>query len=74
MTLPKALRESLSIEAGDYLEIDFGTGGEAALRKLEAPGSSSGILKHLAKAKPVSVEEMDAAVQDAVSEKYRPGQ
>ena len=69
ITLPKPLRESLAVKAGDHLEFTVHATGEAEVRKLQKPGKSAGILHHLAKDTPVTVEAMNQAVQDAVSEK-----
>lgn len=72
ITLPKALRDALSIHEGDHLEFSLEAPNNASMRKLAAPGSSAGALKHLAKSKPLTVEEMDEAIREHMRKKYDP--
>lgn len=66
VTLPQRLRQSLGIREGDHVEFAVESNGrKASVRRLKPPGSSSGIMKHLAKKKPVSIEEMDEAIRSA---------
>jgi antitoxin PrlF len=65
VTLPKRLRQSLGIHEGDHVEFAVESGQKASVRRLKTPGSSSGVMKHLAKRKPVSIEEMDEAICSA---------
>lgn len=62
VTFPKSLRESLGIHEGDRIEFNLTQPGQAQIRKMNPDGNSSGVLKHLAKVKPVSTEDMDAAI------------
>lgn len=64
ITLPKAIRERLGLRAGDVLEFRFDERGEVVLRPLaeSAVDRVSGVLRHLAKERPVTVEEMREAV------------
>lgn len=69
ITLPKALRQKLRIKAGDQVQFTIGSAHEVLLQKQQAPGFSAGLLKQYAKSQPLSLEEMDAAVRDAVTQK-----
>ena len=71
VTLPKPLRDSLSVKEGDHLEIVLKNSCEATLRKMGDAGSSEGVLRHLAKKSPVTVEEMNAAIAEEVSDANR---
>lgn len=72
VTLPKAVRERLRLEKGD--RIDFSIDDQGRLIGVpERQGkeqNSAGALRHLAKKRPVSLEEMDAAIR----RRYRGGQ
>ena len=70
VTLPKRLRQSLGIHEGDHVEFAVESGRKASFSRLKTPGSSSGVMKHLAKEKPVSIEEMDEAIRSAVVDKH----
>ena len=70
VTLPQRLRQSLGIREGDHVEFAIESSRKASVRRLKPPGSSSGILKHLAKKKPVSIEEMDEAIRSAAVGKH----
>lgn len=70
ITLPKTLRDSLSIHEGDHVEFALETPKKVSIRKLATPGSSVGALRHLAKSKPVAVEEMDEAIRKHIRKKY----
>lgn len=70
VTLPKTLRDALGIHEGDHIEFAVKAPNNASIRKLAAPGSSAGALKHLAKNKPLTVEEMDGAIRKHMRKKY----
>ena len=70
ITLPKTLRDTLGIHEGDHVEFAVETPNNASIRKLAAPGSSVGVLRHLAKSKPLTVEEMDEAIREHMRKKY----
>lgn len=70
ITLPKELRDTLGIHEGDHIEFAVETPNNASIRKLATPGSSAGALKHLAKNKPLTVEEMDEAIREHMRNKY----
>jgi len=65
LTLPKALRERLRLDTGDW--IDFTVDDKGRLigipARPEGEEASAGALRHLAGERPVSLEEMDAAVR-----------
>lgn len=70
VTLPKPLRDTLGIHEGDHIEFAVEAPNNASIRKLAAPGSSAGALKHLAKGKSLTVEEMDEAIREHMRKKY----
>ena len=70
VTLPKSLRDDLSIHEGDHIVFAVEAPSHASIRKLPKAGSSAGALKLLAKAKPISVEEMDEAIRQHMRKKY----
>ena len=72
VTLPKKIRESLSIREGDRLEFSLESSTKIAVRKQRAPGSSAGCAKHLLKPgqKPLSIEEMDDVIRQHVRKKH----
>jgi len=70
ITLPKHLRESLSVHEGDHLEFTVHPNGEAEVRKLKETHSSAGILKHLAMKTAVTVEEMNEAIAESASQHF----
>lgn len=72
VTLPKRLRESLAIRAGDRLEFSLDHPHRFYVRKKRAPGSSAGCGQRYCQPvqKPISVEEMDAGVRQAIREKF----
>ena len=65
ITLPKALRERLRLEKGD--RVDFKVDDRGRLIGIPMRRSqgeiSAGALRHLAKKRPVSLEEMDEAIR-----------
>jgi antitoxin PrlF len=69
ITLPKQLRDLLAIHEGDKIEFMVEDASHASLRKYDETGSSAGLLKHLAKGRPVSLEEMDAAIRNHARKK-----
>ena len=72
VTLPKQLRESLSIRTGDRVEFSLEKPDRVYLRKKGAPGSSAGCGRRFLKAdqKLVSLEDMKRAVAEAAAERY----
>ena len=70
VTLPKPMRDALSIEAGDRLEFRLTSSHEVSLFKLDVSGTSAGVLSHLGAGQPVTEELMKKAVADRVRQKY----
>ena len=72
VTLPKQIRESLSIRAGDRLEFSLEPSNKVSLRKKRGLGSSAGCAKHLVKAgsKPLTDQQIDEAIQGRMRRKH----
>jgi AbrB family looped-hinge helix DNA binding protein len=64
VTIPKVIRESLGIGPGAHLvfRVERGERLVAEVEREKAP-SLAGALRHLAKERPVTVEEMNAAIR-----------
>lgn len=73
ITLPKTIRERLGLRTGDVLEFRFDSQGQVVLRPLaeSAVDRVSGLLRHLAPERPVTVEEMRRAVLERARGKAR---
>jgi antitoxin PrlF len=70
VTIPKSIRESLRIGPGAHLVFRLEAGERLVVEvEREKPASLAGALHHLAKARPVTVEEMNAAVRRRVAAK-----
>jgi len=66
-TIPKPIREALSLQPGDRVEFTL-EGDRVLLRRAGADLSSlDGMLGHLGR-EPVSIEDMNEAIQEAASE------
>lgn len=65
LTLPKLLRDRLRLEPGD--RIDFSVDEDGRLigvpRRRQAADELAGSLRHLAKARPVTLAEMDRVIR-----------
>jgi antitoxin PrlF len=71
VTIPKSVRERLGLEAGVVLEFLENGAGEVILRKSAKSDGIIGLLRHLAPARPVTVEEMNEAVRQRAAAKSR---
>jgi AbrB family looped-hinge helix DNA binding protein len=73
ITLPKQLRTKLAIRSGDRLEFEMDKPDRISVRKKRAPGSSAGCGRRFIrrKKKAVTVEDMDAGIRKAISQKYK---
>jgi AbrB family looped-hinge helix DNA binding protein len=73
VTLPKQLRTKLAIRTGDRLEFEIDKAERISVRKKRAPGSSAGCGKRFirVKRKGVTVEDMDAGIRKAISQKHK---
>lgn len=72
LTLPKAVRESLSIHKGDRIEFSIGLDKGVMLRRLQPSGSSAGCAKAFLgdKRKKLTREEEKALMLNEVGAKY----
>jgi antitoxin PrlF len=69
-TIPKPIREALGLQPGDRVEFTL-EGDRVLLRRAGADLSSlDGMLGHLGQ-EPVSIEDMNEAIQNAASENVR---
>jgi len=69
-TIPKAVRERLQIKPGDRFKFFFHPDGVMLLPKVPTARLKGMIPKS---AQPVSLEEMDRAIQEGATERFRPG-
>ena len=67
-TIPKAVRERLQIGAGDRVKFFFHPDGVILLPKIATARLKGMIPKP---AEPVSLEEMDRAIQEGATERFR---
>ena len=67
-TLPKAVREALGLRPGDRLIYDV-EDGEVRIRRPRSILELAGMLKEHATDPPMTLEEMDLAIADAVVER-----
>jgi antitoxin PrlF len=67
-TIPKAVRERLRLEPGDRFKFFFHPDGVLILPKIKAARLKGAVPKP---AKPVSLEEIDSAIQSGASERFR---
>jgi len=74
ITLPKRIREKLSIESGDRIEFSLDDGNQVSLHRMQPAGSSAGCAKSYLKRndKPLTREAERTAMTDAVGQKYGP--
>lgn len=70
MTLPKAIRDDLGAKPGDRLEITKQGDGYLITRRRNARELFRELPKY--KGPPLTVEEMDAAIEEEVWERNRP--
>lgn len=69
-TIPKAVRERLQIKPGDRFKFFFHPDGVMILPKVPTSRLKGMIPKP---AQPVTLEEMDRAIQEGATERFRPG-
>jgi AbrB family looped-hinge helix DNA binding protein len=72
VTIPKEVRERLGLSEGDRLEFVFDERGRVIVRPEKKSGLDrlSGRLKHMAPEKPVTIDEMRAAILERAKRKY----
>jgi len=73
ITIPRAVRDRLGLREGDRVVFQFDEHGNLLLRQeTQSPlGRLPGLLKHLAKDRPVTLEEMKAAVKQGAVERFK---
>lgn len=71
ITIPKAVRDSLKLHTGDKVEFVVTAKGEAIIRPATKKVDELFGILHKPGRKPVSVEEMDAAIRRKMRAKYR---
>ncbi len=69
-TIPKAVRERLQIKPGDRFKFFFHPDGVMILPKVSTARLKGMIPKP---AQPVTLEEMDRAIQEGATERFRSG-
>jgi len=72
VTIPKAIRDRLGLAEGDKLEFTLDERERIVARPRRATGRVEGILREYARAKPVTVEEMNRAVRERAKRKAAP--
>jgi AbrB family looped-hinge helix DNA binding protein len=71
VTVPKAIRTSLGIHSGDKLEFVITDSGEALLIPVTKRVDEVFGILHKPGRKPVSIEEMDAAIKQKMREAFK---
>lgn len=73
VTIPKEVRERLGLKEGDRLVFRFDDQGNVLVRpEAQSPlGRLTGLLHHLAREQPVTVEEMNEAVKWRAAERFK---
>jgi antitoxin PrlF len=72
ITLPKDIRDRLALKQGDRFQVAIGGDGLLTLERDEAPPieNAFGMLRRLAKRKPATIVEMNAAVRRRAKKKH----
>ena len=72
ITLPKALRDRMGVRKGDRVVFQIDEQGRVMLvpETRDPLGNLVGLLRHRAKDRPATVEEMNEAVRTRAAEKY----
>lgn len=72
ITLPKAIRERLALKQGDRLRVAVDSDGRMTLTREQRPTVDSvcGLLRRLAKKRPVSLAEMRTALRQRAKRKH----
>lgn len=73
VTIPKEVRERLGLKEGDRLVFKFDERGNLLVRpqSKDPLGRLPGLLSHLARERPVTVEEMEEAVKQHAVERFK---
>lgn len=74
ITLPKAIRDKLSVETGDHIEFSVDQANNVTLHRMQAVGSSAGCAKRFLTSnhKTLTREEEKAAMFKKLGSKYAP--
>lgn len=72
ITIPKEVRERLGVREGDRILFQFDKQGRLVLRpeSRDPLGNLVGLLRHRAKDRPATVEEMDEAIRSRMARKF----
>ena len=76
LAIPERIRRRLGLATGDRLDVEVGPEKTLIVRPArvaEEPSPLFGMLEHLAKDRPVSVEEMKLAVAEGAAERFLSG-
>jgi AbrB family looped-hinge helix DNA binding protein len=72
VTIPRKIRERLGLRVGDRLEFKIDEHGKLLVEPESSGGLGRvpGLLSHLARSRPVTVEEMDEGITEHVLRKF----
>lgn len=72
ITIPKEVRERLGVQEGDRIVFQFDKQGRVVLQpeSRDPLGNLLGLLRHRAKDRPATVEEMNEAIRTRVARKF----
>lgn len=71
VTIPKNIRETLHLQAGDKVELYVNEINQVVMRPItKQVADVCGVLSKYKKEMPVSVEEMDEAIRQSVQKKF----
>jgi len=73
ITIPREVRDGLGLREGDRVVFQFDDHGNLLLRQETSRplGRLPGLLKHLAKNRPITVEEMTAAAKKGAATRFK---
>lgn len=71
VTIPKAVRESLGLNAGDKIEFIMDKEGEVRIKPVTKQVDDVFGILHKQDREPVSIENMDAAVKQKIKEEFK---
>jgi len=73
VTIPKKIRDCLGLRVGDRLDFQIDPRGKILVEPESAgrSGRVPGLLRHLAGARPATVEEMDEAIRRHVAKQHQ---
>ncbi len=71
VTIPKTVRQSLDLQAGDKIEFYINENGEAFLRPISRKVDAVFGRLHRPEQRPVLIEEMDDAIKEKIKARTR---